>query len=206
MYIHHHKFYLLLVSLLLLVACSKTPTLQPLSPDATILAFGDSLTFGEGATQDTNYPAVLQKLTGLKVINAGASGDETSDGIKRLPALLETNKPALVILELGGNDLLRKRNPESIADNLRQMIKTIQATGAQVILVSVPQPPYGLSAPEFYANLGKEFNIPVDRALEKLLRDPQSKSDAIHLNEQGYYQLAQNIAELMIKTGAIPSK
>ena len=104
---------LLVAGSLLTCACSKTPQMTKLSPDATILAFGDSLTFGTGAGESESYPAVLNRLTGKKVVNAGVPGEVSSTGILRLPELLDRDHPALVILCHGGNDLLAHQNHQA---------------------------------------------------------------------------------------------
>ncbi|MDP2252857.1 MAG: GDSL-type esterase/lipase family protein, partial [Thiobacillus sp.] len=103
---------LVFFALFLLAACDRVPTLPKLDSHDVIVAFGDSLTHGTGASADTAYPAVLASLTGLAVINAGVPGDTTSSGLARLPAVLEEHRPRLVLLCLGGNDMLRKQ-PES---------------------------------------------------------------------------------------------
>ncbi|MDO9267202.1 MAG: GDSL-type esterase/lipase family protein, partial [Sulfurimonas sp.] len=108
-----------------------------LKRDATILAFGDSITYGYGVMQKDSYPSQLQKKTGLRVINAGISGEESLEGLQRLSTLL-VNKPDLVILCHGGNDILRKRSDEKLKTNLIEMINLIKKSGAKVLLVGVP--------------------------------------------------------------------
>ena len=86
----------------------RTPRLQPLPAHAVILAFGDSLTAGNGAPRASSYPVILQQLTGWQTINAGAPGEISAEGVIRLPGLLQRYHPDLVVLCHGGNDLLRR--------------------------------------------------------------------------------------------------
>jgi lysophospholipase L1-like esterase len=96
---------ILLVLTLLLAGCSK-PQLTPLQQGDVILAFGDSLTAGNGVKSEQAYPQVLADLTGLQIVNGGLSGETTAQGLERLPKLLDQHNPRLVILLEGGNDIL----------------------------------------------------------------------------------------------------
>ena len=125
------RYLFALVAVLFLVACDRAPTLPRLSPHDVILAFGDSLTHGTGASEETAYPAVLASLTGHTVINAGVPGDTTATGLQRLPAVLAEYKPRLVLLCLGGNDMLHKQPAATTENNLRCMVQTIRASGAE---------------------------------------------------------------------------
>ena len=144
------KKYNALTSLLLaiivgvgLTACSSQPKLPPLSNDAVIVAFGDSLTFGTGAEPTESYPAVLEKMIGRRVVNSGVPGEVTGDGLSRLPEVLEREKPALLLLCHGGNDQLRRLNQQQAANNIREMIRLAQKREVAVVLIAVPAP--GLS-------------------------------------------------------------
>ena len=100
-----------------LLSCEKGPQIAPLDKDAIILAFGDSLTYGTGAKPDQSYPAQLEGLIKRKIINAGVPGEISSKGLLRLPHLLESHQPDLVILCHGANDILRKMNLEITKSN-----------------------------------------------------------------------------------------
>ncbi len=195
----------ILLLLLFLTACSDDQPLLPhLQPGDTIVALGDSLTFGIGANPESSYPAELEKLTGFRVINSGVVGETTEGSIKRLPMILQQYKPALVILCIGGNDLLRRVPQDIIANNLRSLISTIKRSGASVVLIAVPQPNLTLSVPNFYEEIAKGNDIPVDTTLlRRLLREYDYKSDTIHLNAAGYHAFAEGVSELLKKSGAI---
>lgn len=188
-----------------LIACSESqPKLSPLHQDDVVVAFGDSLTQGTGATANNDYPSVLQQITGLKVVNAGVPGEETSQGLARINETLEKYQPKLVLLCFGGNDLIRKRPDATIKENLKQIIQAIQHAHSEVVLIAVPRPGLWLSVPDFYNELGEELQVPVENsALPKLLGDRDMKSDAIHLNDAGYKQLAQDVSAFLQKQGAL---
>ena len=107
-FIAAYKYFLIVcIGIFPLVGCDQpSDKLKPLSQDAVILAFGDSLTFGTGAAPEQSYPSLLAEMTNLKVINAGVPGEVSSDGKKRLAKLLEETQPDLVVLCHGGNDLV----------------------------------------------------------------------------------------------------
>lgn len=205
-----NRAYLLLVPLcvclLFLTACSKAPQLPTLADNATILAFGDSLTFGTGAGEFESYPAVLTSLTGRKVVNAGVPGEISAAGVQRLPELLEREHPALLILCHGGNDLLAHQNNQLIADNLRAMLRIAADRGVPVLMVAVPAFDLSLKPPSLYEELAKEFHVPIElSALPHILSKGSLKSDYIHPNAAGYRMFAEALAKLMKKSGALPS-
>lgn len=188
----------------ILIACSKTPQLPVLAADAAILAFGDSLTAGTGANDAESYPAILSQLIGRKVINAGIPGEISASGVQRLPELLDREHPELLILCHGGNDLLGRQSPQLIADNLRGMIRMAKERGVSVLLVAVPSPDLSLKPPALYDELAKEFSIPIElKALPHVLGKSVLKSDHIHPNAAGYKMLAEALANLLKKSGAL---
>ncbi|WP_245803910.1 arylesterase [Geothermobacter hydrogeniphilus] len=190
-----------LLLLLLVAACDRQPQLRPLAADAVILAFGDSLTHGNGATEEQSYPAVLQRLLGRRVINAGVPGEISAEGLRRLPRVLEETQPQLIILIHGGNDFLRRLDRERTRQNLQAMIDLCRQAGSDVVLVGVPQPGLFLSPPAFYEELAETNRLPyLEETLSDILADRDLKSDTIHPNAAGYRKLAAALAELIRDT------
>lgn len=190
---------------LLGAACSeRPPRLAPLAADAVVLAFGDSLTYGSGANSSESYPAVLSRLIGRTVINAGVPGEVSADGLKRLPGLLAEHRPQLVILCHGGNDLLRKQDEALLAANLAAMVQQVKAQGASVLLIGVPKPGLGLEVPALYAQLARTQQLPYEgKIMAKIEGDRALKSDLIHPNAAGYRLLAQRLQALLGEAGAV---
>lgn len=185
--------------------CSSAPQLTPLAPDAVIVAFGDSLTAGTGAAPDSSYPAVLSRLIGHRVVNAGVPGEVTAAGLVRLPQLLEQEQPALVLLCLGGNDFLQRLDPAKAEQHLRAMVGLLRERGIAVVLIGVPRLGWGVEVPGWYGDIAKEAGIPYEgKVLARILADRSLKSDAIHPNAAGYQLMAEALAGLLRKAGALP--
>ena len=142
--------------LLLTLAQVGGATTAPLKPRtaATLLVLGDSLSAEYGLPRGAGWVALLQarlaaQKPNVSLINASISGDTTSGGASRLPALLEKHRPTHVIIELGGNDALRGMSLQGTQSNLSQMTEAAKASGAKVLLVGMQVPPnYG----QDYAN------------------------------------------------------
>jgi len=195
-----------LLMTMLVAACSPQPeTLSPLPPDAVILAFGDSLTAGTGAAPGSSFPAQLEVLSGRRVINAGNPGEVSRDGVARLPTLLDEYRPDLLILTHGGNDLLRRMDPEQTRANLKTMIGQAQDRGVEVLLVAVPAPTLlRLRSDPLYAEIGQRLRIPVENgAIARVLSSDALKADPIHPNGDGYRYLAEHIHRLLVEAGAL---
>lgn len=195
---------LLLLGVLLLAGCGSEPVLAPLPGNATILAFGDSLTAGNGAPGDAGYPARLAALINRTVINAGISGEESTAGRARLESLLDQHQPQLLILCHGGNDLLRKRPAAQLEDNLRAMIAMAQNRGIAVVMLGVPAPGIFLSSEKVYEVVAAETGVVfIPDLVADVLSQPDKKSDTVHPNAAGYAQMAEAIATALADLGAI---
>ncbi|QJT28462.1 arylesterase [Aeromonas media] len=188
---------------LLLAACGE-PGFRPLAAGETILAFGDSLTEGRGVNPAQSYPSVLASLSGHPVINGGVSGELSRAGRARLPGLLADHRPALVILLEGGNDILHGSGEGALKANLAAMIEAVQGSGAQVLLVAVPRKSLFADGAPLYGELAEQYGLVLDNdSLGELLRTPGLKSDAVHLNAQGYGALAERLHRLLQARGAL---
>ena len=197
----------LLACSLLLIACTDgTPHLPQLAENAVILAFGDSLTFGTGAGEKQSYPAVLSRLIGRPVINAGNPGEVSAQGRERLPSLLDRYRPDLLLLCHGGNDLLRRKNTDTIRSNIEAMIEAATQRNVPVILIGVPK--LGLiflESAEFYSEIAEKYNLFYEgEILPDVESDSALKSDQIHPNADGYQRIAEAIYRLMGESGALP--
>lgn len=197
-----------------LAACGrKRPTMVAVAPGATVLAFGDSLTFGSGATPDTSYPASLAQLTGWKVVNAGVPGDTSAAALARLPALLQEHAPQLVLVGIGGNDFLRRVPPAETRANIRAICQQAAAGGAQVLLIAVPEPSAlaavarSLGDHAIYQELANELKLPLHAGgWAKVLSDPALRSDAIHANARGYDEFARGLAGTAREIGLLAGR
>lgn len=195
----------LLAALAMLASgCGQQTKLSPLAPDAVLLAFGDSLTFGTGANENESYPAQLAKLTGRRVVREGVPGEVSATGLARLPAALDEHRPRLLLLCHGGNDFLRRLPAAQAAENVRAMIRLAQSRGVDVVLIGTPEFSFTVTPPAFYAEIAKEFRIPYEGdVLGKILRDGSLKADQIHPNAQGYRLMAERVHALLKKAGAV---
>jgi acyl-CoA thioesterase I len=203
---YYVRFASVLLALALFAAggCAKSPKLARLAPGDVVLAFGDSLTYGTGASAEQSYPAVLGQLIKRTVIRAGVPGEVTEQGLRRLPQLLEAHKPALVILCLGGNDILRKHDQAATKSNLHSMLTLLKERRIGVMLVGVPQPSLFSGPPAYYGELAKEFGVPYEGAVVKeVLYTADMKSDPIHPNARGYARMAEALASALKSAGAL---
>lgn len=136
----------------------------------TVMIVGDSISAGYGLQAQSGWVDLLQKRVEQKypkqhkIINASVSGETTSGGLARLPKLLQTHKPDVVIIELGGNDGLRGQPPHIIQNNLNKMVQLSKNSKAQVLLFGMKIPPnYGTAYSQAFENnykvVAKQHNI-----------------------------------------------
>jgi len=190
---------------LALGACGRRrPRLPRIDDGGVILAFGDSLTYGTGATPEQSYPAALERLAKRRVVRAGVPGETAAEGLARLPAALQEAEPQLLILCLGGNDLLRRGDEGSVKSALKAMIELAKGRGVAVVLMAPPRPGVFTDAPPLYAELASEQAVPLEAdVLKSVQMDNALKSDLIHPNAKGYARIAEALAKLLRDSGAL---
>jgi lysophospholipase L1-like esterase len=200
----------LAIAALALAACGKRRVAagQPLSAGATVLALGDSITYGTGAAADAAFPAQLTQLTGWNVVNGGVPGDTAAQALARLPALLDEHRPMLVIVSIGGNDFLRRTPETETESHLRRIVALAREADAQVLLVAVPRPTLaaavgaGLSDHPVYERLASELALPLHAGgWARVLGDEALRSDQIHANAAGYRAFAEGLAASLRSAG-----
>ncbi len=172
-----------------LFACNANSTQAP-----TVLIFGDSLSAGYGIDVDQSWATLLQtrlKEQGYehRVINASISGETTEGVATRIAGAMDTFKPSLIILELGGNDGLRGFPPERMKNNLDKIIQAGKAGGADVVMLGIRIPPnYGQRYTEAFEGVFRELaarhEIPwIEFFLDGVALNPElMQADGIHPN------------------------
>jgi acyl-CoA thioesterase-1 len=190
---------LLLAALLLaLAACGGGGKENPLPSGAKVLALGDSLTAPHGVQPQEAWPVLLGQKTGWTVINGGVSGNTSAQGLERLPGLIDEHQPQLVLLSLGGNDMLRKQPQGQTVANLERMIDLARPGAPRSSCSPRPRPSLAgavfnnLSAAEFYARPRQGQEGPADQGCPArgALRRPRSRAINSTPMRQGMPSLA----------------
>ena len=183
-----------------LSACSKPETALPVQ--TTVLILGDSLTQGVGASSaQSSYPALLKQQTQWNIINGGVSGNTSAQALARLPELLQQHQPKLVIISIGGNDFLQRLSNSDTQANIAQSIALSQQSGAQVLLVAVPELTLAAAVGHpndhaMYAQLAQSHQVYLlEDAWSDVLADDSLRADPVHANDAGY----QAFSKLLVK-------
>ncbi|MDM0018862.1 GDSL-type esterase/lipase family protein [Variovorax saccharolyticus] len=176
------------------MGCGKRgPSVVALESDARVLALGDSLTVGYGATPEEAWPALLAQSTGWRVDNEGVIGDTSVGALERLEALLAANRYDAVLVGIGGNDMLRGAPQQTTPDNLAAIVRTALAHTPHVALIATPAPEPlratlgSLGDAEFYRVVAQaEKALLIPDVYATVLSDPVLRSNRIHANAKGY--------------------
>ena len=194
-----------------LLGLTLTGLVQAAAASGTILVLGDSLSAGYGVKVDATWVALLERrLTtqgyGYRVVNASISGETTGGARGRLPRALELHKPAVVVIELGGNDGLRGLPLKQVRTNFEYLIERAQGTGARVVLVGMRIPPnygpeYANSFHALYGELAEKYHVPlVGFFLDGVALDDQlMQADGIHPNAVAQPKLLDNLWPALLK-------
>ena len=190
-------------------ACSEAKR-NPLPPGSSVLVLGDSISAGYGLDPAQAWPAHLAQSTGWNVINGGVSGDTAEQGLARLAFLLESHRPTAVIIELGGNDMLRRLPEQETRARLSEIIAQVRAASARPILMAVPKPSVAgaafgsLSDADFYAEVAKKESVVLlPDVISEVLSESQYKLDQLHPNAEGSRVLADRATAALKKGGLL---
>jgi len=166
-----------------------------------VVAFGDSHTEGIGAIPERAYPAVLERLLGVPVENAGWRGETAFEALSRLPQEVLDRDPRLVLVEFGGNEALRGEPVERALSGLDAILAELSSRRVPTILVGVTIPEYGSAWDDGLRALAIRHDAElVLHALDGILGDPACTSDdEWHLNANGYRKLAERLAPVVEK-------
>jgi acyl-CoA thioesterase I len=202
--------WIVLCCLSVVFAACSSEKLPAIPTGATVLILGDSLSYGTGAAAGEDYPTLLAQHTGWRVINAGIPGDTSEQGLARLPALLDEYHPVLLMIELGGNDFLRKIAITETESNLRAIIQAAKLNNIPTVLIAIPdyQPVKaafgGLTDHPIYAKLAEETQITlVSHVFSPVLSTNALKADYVHPNAAGYQVVEQNLREALVELGLL---
>jgi acyl-CoA thioesterase-1 len=173
---------------------SAVPRAAKPTSGRTIVAFGDSLVEGRGATPGRDFVSVLARRLGTRIVNAGRSGDTTGAALARLDSDVLARDPKVVIVLLGGNDFLRRVPVEQTFANLEKIVDRIRRRGAAVILVGVSvglfSDPY---ASEYTAIARRNAAGLVPDILDGIIGNNELMADSIHPNDRGYAIIAERL-------------
>ena len=171
----------------------------------TLMVFGDSLSAAYGIQEEQGWVTLLQQRLekenyGYQVINASVSGETSTGGLARLPAMLDTHQPDLVILELGGNDGLRGLPLNHLKENLQEMINLIRSAGAEILLAGIQIPPnygprYTIPFFELFGELADENELPiVPFLIDGIPQQPElMQNDGIHPRAEAQWMIVENV-------------
>ena len=172
---------------------SSHPEIRNAQPSGeNLICFGDSLTYGTGASEGQDYPSRLSEMLLKPVINAGVPGDTTSTAMRRLDQDVLSHAPRIVFITLGGNDLKNGVSKKVAFENLKVIVEKIQAEGALVVLGGISIPFWGKGFGEAYENLAEETGaILIPNIYKGIIGNPKLMSDRIHPNAKGYEIIAK---------------
>jgi len=192
-------FLLLLIALGFLLyhyflSTHKIKSVQPIGEN--IICFGDSLTFGTGASKGMDYPSQLSRMISRPVLNKGIPGDTTARALARLDQ--DVLSPRIVLITLGGNDLKNGVPKDMVFQNLKSIVEFTQAKGALVIIGGIDLPFWGRGYGEGYEKLCKETGaILIPNIFDGIMGNRQLMSDSIHPNDAGYTLMAEKFYKVL---------
>ena len=184
------------VCVFLLWGCGNDIQNMPPKNDA-VAVFGDSLVVGVGSTEGNDFVSLLDKESEKTFFNYGVSGETTRDALDRVDEVVEKESGVVVII-LGGNDVLQKLPKEETFSNLEKIVTTFQANGSVVVLVGVRSGVVGNGRDEDFKSVAKNTgSVYVSDILKDVFGKREYMSDAVHPNDAGYELIAERMLPII---------
>ena len=163
-----------------------------------IVFFGNSITVGQGAGAGEDFPSLIGKTLNVPIVNAGVSGNTTHDALLRINEDVISKNPSIVVVELGGNDLLERVDIEVTTRNLDLMLSKIKPTGAKIVILGVKFLVFNKKYETDWQSLAKKYDaIYVPDILEGVITDQSLKFDDLHPNAKGYQKIAEKLTPII---------
>lgn len=189
----------LIIALLVAIFFKPSKITNYPSVGSSIVMLGDSLTYGVGASEGKDLPALLSKKIGMHVVNMGVPRETTGEGLKRVEKVIDTN-PRVVLVLLGGNDYLQHVPQEETFRNIDEIVTTLQEFGAVVVLLGIQGGILSDSyASEFKKIAKNRGTLYVPNVLDGIIGHNELMSDQVHPNDDGYEIIAKKIYPVLKK-------
>lgn len=163
-----------------------------------IVFFGNSITAGLGAGPGEDFPSIIGKTLNVPIVNAGVNGNTTGDALLRINKDVLSKNPSIVVVELGGNDLLNRDNIKDSTRNLDLILSKIKPTGAKIVILGTKFYLFQEQYEADWSSLAKKYDaIFVPDILEGVITDQNLKSDDLHPNAKGYQKIAEKLTPII---------
>ncbi len=163
----------------------------------TIVAYGDSLIKGVGATEGNDFISLVSEKIGKPIINEGTPGETSAQGLARIETIV-AHKPDMAIVLFGGNDVLQRVDDATTFSNIRAIIFQLEEKDIEVVLLGVQGGAIGDPYKKEFEKLAKEFKLVyVSNVLDDLFADRRYMSDSVHPNDAGYAIIADRVAKAL---------
>lgn len=185
-------------------ACEESKTLVAQAGMKIVVCFGDSITHGFGMPGNQSYPALLERLLGIRVINAGVDGDTAEGALVRVESDVLRYAPDLVIIEFGANDYLAGLDGAAATRNLEQAVAKIKGSGAEAVVLSLGPEFWGEEYEAALARVAADHNCRFMTGLLAGIADnPLMTLDGVHPNVPGYIVIARKVADFLAQSGLV---
>ena len=168
------------------------------APGDTVVFLGDSITKGYGLREEEAFPGLVAATLGIPHVNAGVSGDTTTAALARLEQDVLMHQPRITLVELGGNDFLRRVPAEQTLRNMEAIVRTLTGQGGMVVVLHVSVGVMGDPYLQGFREVAQRYGaLLVADIMRGILSDPALKLDPIHPNAQGQRLIADRVAKVL---------